>query len=100
MLYGILHVCIELLDKLQEGLYLVLKNSFEGAMKVDDDLERKNSIVLVVVAKDIEHGGHEGVGVGFEVFLLRETMYGFESDMAKTLLWCFCGEAAWCGIEQ
>lgn len=66
----VFHVCVELLDDFKEGLYLVLEHGLEGAMEVDDDLERKDGVVLVVVAKDVEHGGHERVCIRLEHLLL------------------------------
>lgn len=49
---------------------MVLEHGLEGAMEVDDDLERKDGVVLVVVAKDVEHGGHERVCIRLEHLLL------------------------------
>ena len=70
MLDGVLHVGVERLDELEERLDLVLEHGLEGAMEVDDDLERKDGVVLVVVAKDVEHGGHERVCIRLEHLLL------------------------------
>lgn len=69
-------------------------------MKVDNDFECKNGILLVILAENFEHGGHEGVGVGFKDLLLRQTMCRLEDNMAKTLLWGLCREAARCRFEQ
>lgn len=100
MLDGVLHVGIKLLDELKEWLNLILKHGLEGAVKIDDDLEGQDSIVLVVVAKHVKHGGHEGVGVGLEHLLLWQAMSCLEDDMTETLLWRVCDEAAWCGFEE
>ncbi|KAI3486322.1 hypothetical protein L1887_50216 [Cichorium endivia] len=100
LLYGVLHVCVELLDEIEEGLHLILEDSFEGAMEVDDDLEGEHGIVLVVVAEDVEHGGHEGVCIGFEYVVLGHAMCCFEDDVAEALLGRVCDEAAWCCVEE
>lgn len=100
LLDGILHVAVELLDELEERLHLVLEHRLEGAVEIDDDLECQDGIVLVVVAKDVEHGGHEAVGVGLEHFLLWETMCGLEDNVSEPLLGCLGGEGARRCVEE
>lgn len=97
---GVLHVGVELLDELKERLDLVLEHSLEGAVKVDDDFEREYGIVLVVIAKNVEHGGHEAVCIGFEDLLLWKAVSGLEDHVTKPLFGSVCGEAAGSGIEK
>ncbi len=96
----VLHVGVELLDELEERLNLVLQDSLEGTMKVDDDFECKDGIVLIVIAKHVEHGRHEGVSIRLQDFLLWKTVGGLEDDVSKTLFWSLCCEAAWRGVER
>ena len=81
-------------------MHLVLEDGLEGTMKVDDDFEGYNGILLVVVSQDSEHGCHEGTGIRLDELVLWQAVDGLDGDMAETLLGRVGLKACWYRREK